>query len=92
MANVIITMKLMPEGVDTDLVAITEEVKKSISTFSGETEVRIEQKPVAFGLESLEIIFVMDESKGAPDELEKNISEISGVNSIEVVDVRRALG
>jgi len=37
-------------------------------------------------------MFVMDEAKGSTDDLEKKISEIDGVNSVEVVDVRRTIG
>jgi translation elongation factor EF-1beta len=37
-------------------------------------------------------MFVMDENKGATDELEESISKLNDVNSVEVVDVRRAIG
>ena len=48
--------------------------------------------PVAFGISSLNLIFIMDESIGSTETLEKDISGIEGVNSVEVVDVRRAVG
>jgi len=34
----------------------------------------------------------MDESKGSTDTLEESIISIEGVNSVETVDVRRAIG
>ena len=34
----------------------------------------------------------MDESKGSTDALEEDIKGIEGVNSVETVDVRRAIG
>jgi len=34
----------------------------------------------------------MDEQKGSTDPLEKEIQAIEGVNSVEVIDVRRAIG
>jgi len=34
----------------------------------------------------------MDESKGIPDELEKKISELTGVASVRITDVRRTIG
>ena len=48
--------------------------------------------PIAFGLKALDILFVMDEAKGSTEELEKTVSQIEGVESVEVPDVRRAVG
>lgn len=92
MANVVITLKIMPESPETDLSKIEEGAKKKITGFAGEGTMKAEQEPVAFGLNALKIIFVMDESKGSTEELEKDIASLEGVNSVEVVDVRRAIG
>jgi len=92
MANVVITIKIMPESPEIDLSAIEEEAKKKIAAFAGEGDVKAEQEPIAFGLKALKILFVMDESKGSTEELEKDIAGVEGVNSVEVVDVRRAIG
>jgi elongation factor 1-beta len=92
MANVIITLKIMPESPEIDINSIEGEAKKEIAGFAGNTETKTEQEPIAFGLKALKIIFVMDENKGSTEELENKIKEIPGVNSVEVVDVRRAIG
>ena len=92
MADVIITLKIMPESPEIDLDKIEEESKKKIEEFAGEGETKSEKVPLAFGLNSLNIIFVMDESKGSPDPVEESIKAIEGVQSVEVIDVRRALG
>jgi elongation factor 1-beta len=92
MANVIITLKIMPESPEVDLDALEEKIKAKIVEFAGEGEMKTEQEPVAFGLKSLNIIFVMDEAKGGTDKLEEEIASIEGVNSAEAVDVRRAIG
>ena len=92
MAQVIVTLKIMPKSPEVDLAKITEEAKSKITDFAGAGDMKIEEKPVAFGLKSLNIIFVMDESKGSTDSLEDSISEIEGVQSVEVSDVRRAIG
>ena len=92
MANVVITLKVMPKSPDVDLKELEEKAKKEITAFCNETEIKTEQEPVAFGLKALKIIFVMDETKGATDPLESKIKELAGVNSVEVVDVRRAIG
>ncbi len=92
MANVVVTLKIMPESLDVDLKDIEYKVIKEIKNFVGETETKIEIEPVAFGLKSLKIIFVMNENKGSTEKLENKISSLKGVNSVEVTDVRRAIG
>jgi len=91
MADVIITLKIMPESPDIDLDAVKEKIEQEIKTFGGEVG-KVEKEPVAFGLIALNMIFVSDESKGSTEQLEENISKIQGVSSVEVTDVRRALG
>lgn len=92
MANVVVTMKIMPESPDVDLKKLEEEIKKKIQNFAGAGEMKIEEHPVAFGLNALVFMFVSDEAKGSTDDLEKDIAEIKEVSSVEVTDVRRAIG
>ncbi len=92
MATVIITLKLMPESPEIDLSKLESEVKKKIEDFTGETETKSEEEPIAFGLKALKITFVMDEAKGSTEPLEDDIKEIEGVQSVETIDVRRAIG
>ena len=92
MAQVVVTLNIMPENPETDLAEIQVQALKKIEAFAGKGDTKVEQKPVAFGLESLQIIFIMDEKKGSTEPLEKDISGINGVNSVEVTDVRRAIG
>lgn len=92
MAKVVITLRIMPESPESDLESVEAETRKAIERFSGERDMKVEQQPVAFGLKSLNVIFVMDESKGDTEELEKEIAGIAGVSSVKVTDVRRAIG
>jgi elongation factor 1-beta len=92
MANAIITLKIMPESPDVDLDHVEAEAKKKIIAFAGEGEMRVEIEPIAFGLKAVKIMFVTDEKKGGTDSLEEAIGTIDGVNSVEVIDVRRAIG
>ena len=91
MAKVIITLKVMPKSPTSDLNKIKENVSHLVKEFGGEVG-KVEENPVAFGIKSLNIFFVMDESLGSTEELEKHASEISEVSSVEVIDVRRAVG
>ncbi|HLC64633.1 MAG TPA: elongation factor 1-beta [Candidatus Nanoarchaeia archaeon] len=92
MASVVVTLRIMPESPEVDLKAIEGEAKKKILSFAGKSEIKVEQVPIAFGLKSLNITFVMDESKGSTEPIEKEVAKISHVNSVEVTDVRRAIG
>ncbi len=93
MAKAIVTIKIMPESPDEDLQAISTAAQEKINKFAGENgEKRIEIEPVAFGLKAVKITFVMDEQIGSTDPLENDMSTIAGVNSVDVVDVRRAIG
>jgi len=91
MAQVVITMQIMPENPEVDLSAIQTEATKMIADFGAEVG-KVEYEPVAFGLKALKLIFVSDENKGDTEKLEEKISAIPGVMSVEVTDVRRAIG
>ncbi len=92
MANVVITLRIMPQSTDVNLSTIEAEAKKEIIAFCNSKEFKTSIEPIAFGLKALNIIFVMDESKGSTEVLENKISQIDGVESVEVTDVRRAIG
>ncbi len=92
MASVVITMKIMPEDPSTDLAKIEHEAKARIHKHTGSSECKVVIEPIAFGIKAIKITFIVDEDKGSPDELEADIGKISHVNSVETIDVRRALG
>lgn len=92
MARVVATIKIMPESPESDLSSIQNSAEEEIKKFAGETQIKTEHEPVAFGLKALKIIFVMDEDKGSTEKLEENIKTIPEVKSVETVDVRRAIG
>jgi elongation factor 1-beta len=91
MADVIVTVRLMPTSPETKLDGIEEKAKHDIAEFGGEVG-KVDFEPIAFGLKALILMFVMDESLGSTDELEAKLKDISGVQSVEVTDVRRAIG
>ncbi|MFH0874966.1 MAG: elongation factor 1-beta [archaeon] len=92
MADVVVTLRIMPSDVDVNLEHVFNAAKKKIVAFAGMDNMKKEVVPVAFGLKSLNLIFVMDEKKGSTDTLESDISGIDGVESVEVTDVRRTIG
>jgi len=92
MGTAIATVKIMPASPEVDLAKVEEDAKKVIADFAGEGETRSSTEPLAFGLKSLSIIFVMDEALDSPDIVADKINEFEDVNSAEITDFRRALG
>ena len=80
----------MPEDLDVNLNNIEKEVKELLEKY-GQVG-KEEKEKIAFGLEALKVIFIMNESKGSADFLEDNMRNIDGVQSVEITDVRRAIG
>ena len=92
MARVVVSLRIMPQSPDVDLSELETKAKKEIVDFCNSQEFRTEIQPIAFGLKALMILFVMEESIGTTEKLEQKISQIEGVESVEVTDVRRAVG
>lgn len=92
MANVVVSLRIMPQNPSIDLSKIEAEAKSEIISFCSSEEFKTHVEPIAFGLKALNILFVMDESVGSTENLENKIGQIEGVESVEVTDVRRAIG
>ncbi|HNR26208.1 MAG TPA: elongation factor 1-beta [Methanobacteriaceae archaeon] len=89
MGDVVATIKLMPESPDVDLEKIKADVEKSIP--SGTELHKIEEEPIAFGLVALKVMVVVGDAEGGTEPVEENLAQVDGVNSVEVVDVRRLM-
>lgn len=87
MAEVLVTVKIMPRAPEVDLDALT----KSIGEVDGARLNNVEREPIAFGLVALNASYVVEDSQGGTDNLENAIKEIDNVNSAEVVEVTRLL-
>jgi elongation factor 1-beta len=92
MANAIVTVKIMPEDPSVDLKKVEMHALKEIEKYAGKGDTKVEIEPIAFGLKALKITFIVDEKLGSPEPLERKLETIDGVNSVETVDVRRAIG
>ena len=92
MARIVVTLRIMPTSPEINLSQIEDKAKKFIGDFAETATFKVEHKEVAFGLKSVNISFMMDENKGTTEPLEQKITTITGVNSVEVTDVRRTIG
>ena len=91
MAKMFVTLKIMPESPEIDLDAIRQKIKIIVAKYGGDLLDKDELEPVAFGLNALKLIFYIDETKGS-DDISDEASQIEGVSSSSVVDMRRAVG
>ena len=91
MGNVLVIFKIMPESVEVNLGKIEGSVKEAIEGFGGVLS-NIEKEPIAFGLVALKVFCSLDEKNSNLDPLEDQLRNLKGVASVEVVDVRRAIG
>jgi translation elongation factor aEF-1 beta len=91
MATAGIQFKIMPESLDTDLEALKTDIKTTIEKFDSGVLNETKEEPVAFGLKSLIVTMALSEEEES-DAVEKALSEIEGISSVELIDYRRAVG
>lgn len=85
-----VKIKIMPTSPDADLEKIKEDANALIEDMGGKN-CKFEEEPIAFGLKAIIAFFAWPEEKEL-EELENLLKEIEEVNSIQVIDMRRALG
>ena len=90
MGHALVTLKVMPESVDTSLEELTAQVHTAIKDFGGDV-LKTEQEPVAFGLIALNIIFAIDE-KTDTEPLQQTVNDFDTTASADITDIRRAIG
>ena len=91
MADVIITFKVNLESPETDIEKVKVKAAEKITAFGGEIG-KTEVEEIAFGLKAINFIFVLDEDKGSTESLEDEVANFEEVSSVEITDVRRAIG
>lgn len=92
MAKALVTVKVMPDSVDIDLLSLEGRVREVILVIYGEVgEIRKEEEAIAFGLRALKFTFIIDERFGS-DAIEEALTEVDGVAHAQVIDFRRTIG
>ena len=83
MGSVAVTFRIMPDDADTDLEGIKARVRKAL----GGALRDMREQPVAFGLNAILAIAVVNDSEGGSDRFEQALAALPGVGSVETVDV-----
>ena len=91
MGTTLIKIKIMPSSPEVNLKKIEEKAKKIIEKNKG-ARINFVEEPIAFGLKAIIANFEQDESNGELEPIEKELKKIKEVNSVEVIDIRRAFG
>lgn len=85
-----VKIKIMPTSPEADLERIKEDSKNLVEDLGGKN-CTFEEEPIAFGLKAIIALFAWPEEKEL-EELENCLREVEEVNSIQVIDMRRAFG
>ena len=85
MGEVIVTFRVMPEGVDVNLDELEKEIKEKV------VPQKIERLPIAFGLTALKVVKLVPEESGKLEEVENTLKSLPGVSGVEVLEVTRSL-
>ena len=86
----IVKIKLMPSSPETNLEEIKENMRKLIESEGGKG-VKFEEELIAFGLKAVIVFFLWDEKKEL-EPLENSLEKIENVNSVQTIDLRKAIG
>ncbi len=90
MGSASIKYKIMPSSPEADIRKIESETK-SLLEKEGVKAVNFEEQPVAFGLRALIVLFVWPEERPLED-IQEKMERIENVNSVQLLDIRRAVG
>ena len=83
MGDVGVHVRIMPEGPETDMEKVLQEVKKAL----GDKLKYAEIKPFVFGLKVIEATFVIPDQEGVLDENVEKLKKIEGVQNVEVLEI-----
>jgi translation elongation factor aEF-1 beta len=91
MAMAALKIKIMPDSPETDLEKIKEQIKTIATKYPRVLVNAIEEENIAFGLKALIVTLAWPEENDQAD-LEEELSKIPQVESVQIIDFRRAFG
>ena len=90
MALCAVQFRVMPKSPEVDMIKLQNAIEQRLEEIGGILN-KAEVQPVAFGLKC--IIFIIGwKEELDPDLIETELAKIKDVESIEIIDVRRAIG
>jgi elongation factor 1-beta len=88
--NTVATIRVMPEGVETDLEALKAKIQDAVP--DNMKIHKIEEEPIAFGLVALNVMILTSDKEGGDlDPAKEAFETLDHVSEIDITDVRRLL-
>jgi len=75
----------MPESPEVDLGRLEAAIKERVKVHS------ISREPVAFGLEALRVVAVVQDAAGGTEPLERELAGLPGIGNVQVIGLTRLL-
>jgi elongation factor 1-beta len=85
-----VKIRILPTSPEVELENLKEKVKDLVEKKGGKN-CNFEEEPIAFGLKAIIAFFAWPEQLDLED-LENSINKTEGVSSLQVIDMRRAVG
>ncbi len=85
-----VKIKIMPASPEVNLTELEGRIKGFLEK-EGVKNPQFDIQPIAFGLKALIAMFGWPEEKSL-DEMEESLGKIQDVNSVDLLDIRRAIG
>ena len=90
MGIALIKIKIMPTSPEVNLEELKNNIKEVIEQDQGK-KINFNEEPIAFGLKAVIAGFELDESIEL-EKIEQDLKKIENINSVQVIDMRRAFG
>ncbi len=87
MAEVMVTLKIMPKDVEVDMDALMGRISK----VDGARLNTVDKEPIAFGLVALIASYIVGDDEGGTETLENILRGIDEIGNVEVTGVDRLL-
>ena len=85
MGQVALQYRILPNDLDVDLDALLQSVTRALP--AGAELKTSEKKPVAFGLQALYVLVVIEDKDGGVEQVESAMAGVPGVQSVEVLQM-----
>lgn len=87
MADVVVTLKILPDSPERNMDEIGTKVEEAVKKFGRLYKKTVQ--PIAFGISALVVSVVMPEKAGGTDPVEEEVKKIEGLGDVQVTDVTR---
>jgi elongation factor 1-beta len=85
MAEVLVSLRIMPKSVEVDLDKLEKKVIEAILPD------RIQRNPIAFGIVALNVVKIIPDDAKELENLESKLKSIEEVGEVEVTEITRSL-